>query len=174
MNRIETAGLNDVDGVRELNTLLKIPLSNIDVKDFYWNTDVYIESAITENRCFVIKDDSMIMGAMIIESRNPDDQYPNPLMAIGTLSVRPEFRRNGIGIQLVAYAKKMAKKENKRLVVESFLEFRQLSFYKCLGFKEAPQKSYYGRPYHVLFIDCPTQMIPMPFDKIEKNRAVQY
>jgi len=158
MNRIETASLNDIDGVRELNTLLKIPLNNIGVKDFYWNTNSYIEAAITENRCFVIKHDfmimgAMIMGAMIMESRNPDNQHPNPSMAIGTLSVRPGFRRNGIGIQLVGHAKAMARNDNKRLVVESFFEFRQLSFYKRLGFKEAPQKSYYGHPYHVLFLD---------------------
>jgi ribosomal protein S18 acetylase RimI-like enzyme len=153
MNRVETASLNDIDGVRELNTLLKIPLNNIGVKDFYWNTNPYIEAAITENRCFVIKYDSMIMGAMIMESRHPDNQYPNSSLAIGTLSVRPGFRRNGIGIKLVDYAKAMVRKENKRLIVESFLEFRQLSFYKRLGFKEAHPKAYHGHPYHVLFID---------------------
>jgi GNAT superfamily N-acetyltransferase len=159
MNRVETACLNDIDRVRELNTLLKI----VHVKDFYWNTNPYIEEAITESRCFVIKGDSMIMGAMIMgamimgamimESRNPDNQCSSPSLAIGTLSVRPAFRRNGIGIQLVDHAKSMARNENKCLIVESFLEFRQLSFYKRLGFKETPQKDYHGKPYHVLFID---------------------
>ena len=154
MKKVETADLNAIDGVGELNTLLKIPLNNIGVKDFYWNTNLYIEAAITENRCFIIKKDSMIMGAMIMESRNPPDhQNPNPSLAIGTLSVRPKFRRNGIGILLVNHAKEMAQKENKRLVVESFLEFRQLSFYKRLGFKEGLSKEYHGKPYHFLFID---------------------
>jgi ribosomal protein S18 acetylase RimI-like enzyme len=153
MKRIDVAVLSDLGCVRELNTLLKISLNNIDMKEFYWNTNPYIEAAIKENRCFAIKNDSMIMGAMIMESRNPDHQNSDTFLAIGTLSVRPGFRRNGIGIQLVDHAKAKAQKDNKRLVVESFLEFRQLSFYKRLGFKEALQRSYYGHPYHVLFLD---------------------
>lgn len=152
MNRLEKAGLEDLNEIRELNSLLKAQLNNIGVKEFYWNKNPYIETAITEDRCFVIKDDSMVMGAMIMESRNPDNQYPHPSLAIGTLSVRPEFKRNGIGKQLVSHAKTLARQEKKRLVVESFLEFRQLSFYKRLGFKEGPRKAYHGKPYHVLFI----------------------
>lgn len=184
MNRIETACLKDLSSVRGLNTLLKI----IDVADFYWNTDTYIRAAITEKRCFVVKDASkdfqiinfarpegedntvrisptdnaaqinypevcMIRGAMIMEYRDPEKQYPKPSLAIGTLSVRPEFRRNGIGIQLVEYAKAMARQKKKRLYVESFLEFRQLSFYKRLGFQETLRKIYQGKTYHVLFVD---------------------
>ena len=156
MNIIETACPLDLTGVGDLNTLLKIQLKNIVSGDFYWNTDLYIAAAIFENRCFVIKDCGIINGAMIMENREPDAQYPRPLLAVGTLSVRPGFRRNGLGAQLVSYAKAIAKKENKRLVVESFLEFRQLSFYKRLGFKDGPQKEYYGKPYHDLFIDPPS------------------
>ena len=149
MKNIESASLSELKGVRELNTLLKI----VDVKDFYWDTDAYIESAISENRCFIIKSDSMIIAAMIMEFRNPEKEYPGKHLAIGTLSVQPQYRKNGIGIQLVGYAKEMAAKEQKRLVVESFLEFRQLSFYKRLGFSEAPRKSYQGCPYHVLSVE---------------------
>jgi len=162
MGRVETGCVNDIDGIRELNTLLKIPLKNMDENDFYWNTDSYIEPAITENRCFIIKDDSMVIGAMIMESRNPDNQYTMPSMVIGTLSVRPGFRRNGLGIQLVSHAKSMARKEKKRLYVESFLEFRQLCFYKRLGLTEAPKKVYHGSPYHVLFIDPVTASPSIP------------
>ena len=153
MKDIENARTEDLMGVRELNTLLKIRLKNMDARNFYWNTDAYIGTAIGEKRCFILKNDSMIMGAMIMECRVPDEQYPKPSMAIGTLSVHPEFRKNGLGIQLVSYAKAVARKEKKRLYVESFLEFRQLGFYKRLGFKEGPRKEYYERPYHVLFVD---------------------
>ena len=153
MNRIGNVCLQDLSGVRELNTLLKIPLKNMDAGNFYWDTVPYIEAAIKQNRCFVIKDGASIKAAMIMEFRNPDKQYPLQSLAIGTLSVHSEFRRNGLGVQFVEYAKAIAQKENQRLYVESFLEFRQLSFYKRLGFTEAPRKAYYGRPYHVLFID---------------------
>ena len=155
MTKIEKACLKDLGGVKKLNTLLKIQLKNpgknIDVKDFYWNTGSYIKAAISGNRCFVIKDNAMIKGAMIMEHRFSDDQYPHASLAIGTLSVHPKFRKNGLGVQLVEYAKAIAKK--KRLYVESFLEFRQLSFYKRLGFNEGPRKEYYDKPYHVLFIN---------------------
>jgi len=163
MNRIENACLQDLSGVRELNTLLKILLKNIDVKDFYWNTDSYIKAAIVENRCFVIKNGITIKSAMILEFRDPDKQYPLPSLAIGTLSVCPGFRRNGLGVQLAEHAKAIAQKENQRLYVESFLEFRQLSFYKRLGFTEAPRKAYHGRPYYVLFIDPPKINEPSVF-----------
>ncbi len=146
---IQIAGLIDQSSIRELNSLLNV----IAVKDFYWHKAPYIRAAITEKRCFVIKNDSMIMGAMIMEFRVPDEQYPRPSLAIGTLSVRPGFRRNGLGILLVSHARAMAGQEKKRLYVESFLEFRQLSFYQRLGFKEGSQKEYHGKPYHVLFID---------------------
>ncbi|MBC2716719.1 MAG: GNAT family N-acetyltransferase [Desulfobacteraceae bacterium] len=142
---IECARLNDLTGVRELNTLLKIqlknPVKNMGVKDFYWNTDPYIRAAITEKRCFIIKDGAITMAAMIMEHRNPENQYPYQSLAVGTLSVHPEFRRNGLGIQLVSHAKAMARKEKKRLYVESFIEFRQLSFYKRLGFTGYPLRS---------------------------------
>lgn len=150
---IEKGCLNDLIGVRELNTLLKIQLKNIDTSYFYWDTNPYIEASIIENRCFVIKNDSMIMGAMIMEFRVPDHQNPNPSIAIGTLSVHPKFRRNGHGILLVSHAIAMARQEEKRLYVESFFEFRQLSFYKRFGFKEGPNKEYHGNSYYVLFID---------------------
>ena len=66
MNRIETACLNDID-----------------VKDFYWNADAYIESAINEHRCFVIKDNSMIMGAMIMEFYLPNSSLTaNPIFSM--------------------------------------------------------------------------------------------
>ncbi len=153
---IKTACFNDLNGVRELNTLLKNPLKKMDARDFYWDKQPYIAVAISENRCFVIKDGETVNAAMIMAHRKPDEQYAYASLAIGTLSVCPEFRKTGLGIQFVEYAKAMARQERKRLYVESFFEFRQLSFYKRLEFKEAPRKEYHGTPYYVLFIDSPS------------------
>ena len=149
MDLIVRAHMNDLNAVRELNSLLKI----VEVKDFYWDTHRYVRSAILEARCFVMKNEELIKGAMILENRSPHTGHKAESLAVGTLAIHPEFRRKGIGIRLVELAKVLASRQNKRLYADSFLEFGQQGFYKHLGFKQGVQETYNGRPYHVFFLD---------------------
>ncbi|MBW2285144.1 MAG: GNAT family N-acetyltransferase, partial [Deltaproteobacteria bacterium] len=124
----------------------------IDVEGFYWDTAPYIETAIREGRCFVIRPDRAIRGCMIIEKRPPDKNFGKDHLAIGSLSVHPDFRNGNMGALLVGFAKAMAREEKKRLYVESFYEFRKTAFYKARGFTETTSKAYNGKPYHVLYV----------------------
>ena len=149
METLKTAQLDDLDAVRDLNFLLRLD----PVTDFYWDGIPYVTSAILEGRCYVIKDHDIVQGAMIIENRDPDSDYPRASLAIGTLAVAPGARKKGFGSRLVEFAKALAFRQNKRLFVESFFNYRKLDFYTRLGFARAPFKKYNGLPYHVFFMD---------------------
>jgi len=150
MATLEKAQIDDLDAVMNLNSLLRLKHIN----DFYWDGAVYIKSAIHENRCYVIRDSgTTVKGAMVIEDREPDSDYREESLAIGTLAVHPDARKKGFGTKLVEFARDLAFKQNKRLFVESFFEYRKLNFYTNLGFAKEPFKKYTERPYHVFFID---------------------
>ncbi|MDY6932803.1 MAG: GNAT family N-acetyltransferase [Spirochaetota bacterium] len=147
MNHIKKATIKDFTTVKELNTHLKI-----DIKNFYWNSDHYIKSAINEQRCYVIKVKSVIKGAVVLEDGKSENNSKRCLK-IGTIVVAPKFRREGLGTRLVEFVKRIAYKDNKRLRVESFYEYGRLHFYKELGFKEDIPGMYEGKPYYVLFFN---------------------
>ncbi|MBW2593629.1 MAG: GNAT family N-acetyltransferase, partial [Deltaproteobacteria bacterium] len=146
---LEKAQLDDLDSVRNLNSLLRLK----HIEDFYWDGAIYVKSAILEKRCYVIRDSGAVKGAMIIENRKPCSDYPADSLAIGTIAVHPGARKKGFGIKLVEFAKDLAFTLGKRLFVESFFEYRKLNFYTRLGFAKGLFKKYNGRPYHVFFLD---------------------
>ena len=123
MDQVKKAIQKDLVSVRKLNASLRLS----EVTNFYWDTEAYIRSAIAEERCFIVGDDPMIKGAMIIEKRDPDGKYDQDSLAVGTLVVHPAFRDEGIGARLVEAAKELAVKYNKRLYVESFYDYGQLN-----------------------------------------------
>lgn len=169
MCNVEKAARKDFDQVKALNSLLRI-----DVDDFYWDSDGYIASALTEGRCYVAKEKGFVKGAMIIERRIPDETYSSSSLAIGILSVTPEDREKGFGTRLVEIAKALAFKENKRLFVECFCDYKNLDYYKKIGFSEDTTKEYNGRFYHVLFLD-PRNIPAFPDTKrIEIGDALEY
>lgn len=148
MKDIQQAALDDFAAIRGLFSLLRTG-----VKDFYWDSDKYIRAAIQEKRCFAVKDGHVVKAALIIEERTTETNYPHKCLAIGAISVRPACKKEGAGTDLVEFAKKTAFESRKRLYVESFFEYKRLSFYKKLGFKEGRPKDYQGKPYHVMFLD---------------------
>ena len=148
IDEIEAATLDDLRSIKEINSFLRL-----DIQDFYWDGIPYIASAIREGRCFVIRGDGLVKGCMIMEVRHPGQGYVEDSLAIGTLSVRPRFRNENLGVMFVGYARELARRENKRLYVESFYEFEKLAFYKALGFVESSPATYRSMPYHVLYVD---------------------
>ncbi len=107
---------------------------------------------------------------MIVENRDPDKRYPRASLSVGIIAVHPEFRRKGLGVQLIEFAKKMAFKCRKRLYVESFFEYKKLHFYEKLGFTKDAPKRYGGKPYHVFFLD-PS---PVNLDGLVKSPKVRH
>ena len=149
MDDIEKAFLKDLPDAKKLNALLRLS----DVKEFYWDTENYVRSAILEERCVVIKNSADLKGIMIMENRGPQRGYAHPSLAIGSLAVHPKYRDEGIGIKLVGYAKELAFNKNFRLYAESFFEYKIIDFYRRLGFDTGAPRLYNGKPYHVFFFD---------------------
>ena len=161
MDDIEKALLKDLPDAKKLNTLLRLS----DVKEFYWDTENYVRSAILEERCVVIKNRSDLKGIMIMENRAPQRDYAYPSLAIGSLAVHPKYRNEGLGIKLVEYAKELAFNKNIRLYAESFFEYNKINFYQRLGFTMGAPRLYNEKPYHVFFLD-PRNIPPFPKSKI--------
>jgi len=161
MDHIEKALLKDLPAAKKLNALLRLN----DVKEFYWDTENYVRSAILEGRCMVIKNRSGLKAIMIMENRTPERGYAHPSLAIGSLATHLKYRDEGLGIKLVEYAKELASNKNLRLYAESFFEYRKINFYQRLGFNRGASQLYNGKPYHVFFLD-PRNIPPFPKSKI--------
>ncbi|MCJ7773086.1 MAG: GNAT family N-acetyltransferase [Desulfobacterales bacterium] len=169
MTNVEKASLHDFDQVKALNALLRI-----DVKDFYWDSDDYITSALKEERCYVVKDDGKVKGSLIIERRVSDGEYDQDSLAIGIVTVTSGYQKKGFGTNLIEAAKAFAFREKKRLYVESFYEYKKLDYYKKLGFKEDRSKNYHQKPYHVLYLD-PENIPEFPgMKRIDIGDRLQY
>jgi len=94
-------------------------------KDYY-----YIESNIIKNRCFIIKENNKIIGAMCIKPMRINCE-------IETLAIDKNNRGNGAGRKLVDYAIKFCKLNNfKNLRVYSHKKLKVKDFYLKCGFKE--------------------------------------
>ena len=170
MDDIEKALLKDLPDAKKLNALLRLS----DVKKFYWDTDDYIRSAILEERCVVIKDQSALKGIMIMECRDPQSGFAHSSLAIGSLAVHPKYRNEGLGIKLVEYAKQVAFRKKLRLYAESFFEYKKINFYQRLGFKRGASLLYNGKPYHLFFLD-PRNIPPFPKSKtIQISDRLEY
>ncbi|MBW1681162.1 MAG: GNAT family N-acetyltransferase [Deltaproteobacteria bacterium] len=148
-DRVLTATEADYEAVRTTNSLLRLP----DVPGFYWDTESYIREAIREERCMVVKNQTVLKGAMVLERRGPEAGYARESLAVGSLAVRPEYRKTGVGMMLVRYAVQRARQEGLRLYAESFFPYRKVDFYLGLGFRRGPQRYFHGVPYHVFFLD---------------------
>jgi len=163
MDDVEKALLKDFPDAKELNAQLRLS----DVKEFYWDSDKYIRSAILEERCVVIRDSSALKGVMIMEHRDPHGGYAHSSLAIGSLAVHPKYRNEGLGIKLVEYAKELGFNKNLRLYSESFSEYKKINFYQRLGFKRGASRLYNGKPYHVFFFD------PRNIPAFPKSKTIQ-
>ena len=147
-SRVRQAGASDLEAVRKLNALLRTG-----VRDFYWDSDRYLQSSIARGSCFVARENGEVRAALIVESKDPEVRREQEHLVVETLVVDPRFRGRGIGTELVELAKQLAFEQNRRLYVESFYEYGKPSYYRNIGFALDEPDQYRGRPYHVLHFD---------------------
>ena len=111
--------LADIEELEEINELAK-QVHKIHVK---WRPDIYkdvekvidksfFEKLITDKQIYVAKLDNKIVGYlmfMIKEQNNPVMNFKKYLI-IDTICVNENYRKKGIGTELLEYAKEIAKK----------------------------------------------------------------
>jgi ribosomal protein S18 acetylase RimI-like enzyme len=148
-NRVQKAALSDLEAVQRLNALLRTG-----VRDFYWDSEGYVRSAIAGGKCFLVKKGrGEVQGAMIIGDKDPDRARGQEHLVVETLVVEPGHRGTGIGTELVEFAKRLSFERDLRLYVESFYEYGKPEYYRNIGFKKDEPQAYRGRPYHVLHFE---------------------
>ncbi len=162
-SRVRQAKASDLEAVRRLNALLRTG-----VRDFYWDSDRYLRSAIARRSCYVAREDGEVQAALIVANQQPQGARQHEHLVIETLVVDPRFRGRGIGTELVELAKRLAFEGDRRLYVESFYEYGKPSYYRKIGFELDDPAQYRGRPYHVLHFDPR----PIPAFPIMKRIAI--
>jgi len=128
----------DLMAIKEVANLLYLDMPN-----FIWNTEGFINKQIAGGNYFVAEDKGKIVAG--ISFRNRKDR-----MYIESLVVAPDFQSNGVGKKLIEFAKNFAKgKGFKILRVCSFYEYKAVDFYVKQGFKKLKIPGIYnGHMYH--------------------------
>lgn len=138
---ITNAKSENLQAILELNRQF-----HLDIANFKWDTPEWINQEIKIGNYIVLKEQENVLGAMCLESR--DDG-----VHIETIAIKNELHRKGLGKRLIDYAVDRTKKEGQRkLMVESFLDYGLEGFYIKSGFlKSAIPRVYSGKKYNQYF-----------------------
>lgn len=135
---IREATLKDQERIRELTNLLYL-----EVPEFVWNTDEFIEKQITRGEYFIAEKEGTLAGIISFRVREG-------VMYIETLAVVKEFRSNNIGTELIEFAKEYTKQKGlNALRACAFYEYGNEGFYRKQGFLLLEKSgNYKGRKFH--------------------------
>ena len=139
---ITNAKSENLEEIVELNKQFHLNIAN-----FKWDTHEWINSEIMMGNYFILREADKVLGAICLESK--DDG-----VHIETIAVKNELHRKGLGKKLISYAVDRAKKEGQRkLMVESFLDYGLEGFYTKSGFlKSVLPRAYSGKKYNQYFM----------------------
>jgi ribosomal protein S18 acetylase RimI-like enzyme len=120
---------------------------HLDIPNFKWDTPMWINEELQKGNYFILGEKEQVFGAICLESR--DDG-----VHIETIAVRSELHRKGLGKKMICYAIDRTKKEGQRkLIVESFLDYGLEGFYLKSGFlKSVLPRVYSGKKYNQYFM----------------------
>lgn len=137
-NLVRVATLDDRKAIIDIANLLYL-----DIPDFVWNKDSYVEHQIKNGEYFLIEHEGHVAGIMSMRERNHK-------MHIETLVVKTEFQRHGFGTQFIEFAKQFSKERGfGTLHAYSFNEYNMVDFYLKKGFTKLEHTgSYNGHPYY--------------------------
>lgn len=139
---IKSAKLNDLEAIVELNKQF-----HLDIPNFKWDTPQWTSQEIKRGNYFVLSEENETLGAICLRTKDEG-------MCIETLAVKSGLHKRGFGKALVEYAKTYAKKQGQRkLIVESFLDYGLENFYTGRGFlKSVTPYEYAGKKYNRYFM----------------------
>ncbi len=136
----------DLTAIVELNEQF-----HLDIPNFKWDQASWISQEIKKGTFFVLKDESLIIGAICLKPGKDE-------LTIETIAIRKDFQGLSHGKTLVLFARDEAKRQRKsRLTVETFCSYNLGEFYKKCGFKvdDPPLGKFEDQPYTRFFMDFP-------------------
>lgn len=120
---IRRAELKDKKDILEITNLLYL-----NVPDFVWNTDEFVERQIKGQGYYVVEKQGRIAGIVSFRERNNR-------MHIETLAVANDYQSEGVGAKLIDFAKEFTREKGlATLRVYSFYEYKTVDFYLRQGF----------------------------------------
>ena len=103
-------------------------LLHLDIPDFVWSKDEHVTKQIKRGEYFLIEREKRIVG--IISLRQRKDK-----MHIETIAVRNGSQSEGVGTELIEFAKDFAKKKGLNILrAYSFYKYKSVDFYLNRGF----------------------------------------
>jgi len=129
---LRQAELNDKKEVLDIVNGL-----SLNIPDFVWHQDEFVERQIQNKEYFVIEDGGKLMGALSLRQRANK-------ITIETLVVKKEFQGRGFGTKFIEFAKAFTQERGlATLHAYSFCQYQSADFYIKKGFKVLPYFGYY-------------------------------
>lgn len=139
--QITKANINDLEAIVALNKLF-----HLDFPEFKWDTPEWVRKEIEDNNYYVARDKSVV-ASLCLKMKDKEAH-------IETIAVQQGMQGNGLGRELIEFAKVQSKQEGKsKLSVESFCDYGLVKFYEKCGFTKSPKLgNYKGHPYYTFSI----------------------
>ncbi len=121
--KLREAELKDKKDILEITNLLYL-----DIPDFIWNKDEFIERQIKNGKYFLLEKEERITGIVSLRQRENK-------IHIETIAVRNGSQSEGIGTELIEFAKDFTKKKGFNILrAYSFYKYKSVDFYLNRGF----------------------------------------
>ena len=143
---LRKAEFKDKKSILEVTNLLYL-----DIPDFVWNKKGFIERQIENGEYFLLERKGRIVGIISLRQRGNK-------MHIETIAVRNGSRQEGIGTELIEFAKDFTKKKGLNILrAYSFYEYKSVDFYLKRGFNLlAKPGTYNNHKYYRFEMDIKT------------------
>jgi len=129
---LRRAELKDKEEVLEIARLL-----HLDIPDFVWDADEFVEKQIKKGEYFLVEKGKRIVGIISLRKRQNK-------MHIETIAVKNGSQAEGIGTKLINFAKEFTKKKGLNILrAYSFYEYQSVDFYLKRGFNLLPRPGKY-------------------------------
>jgi len=135
---IRKAELKDKKNILEITDLLYFNIPN-----FIWNTEEFVDRQIKNGEYFLIETEEKIIGVISFRQRKNK-------IYIETLATANDSQSNGVGTQLIRFAKGFTKEKGFSVLCAcSFYEYKTVDFYLKQGFSLLEKPGIYnGHKYY--------------------------
>lgn len=137
---IRKAEPKDKKDILEITNLL-----DFNIPDFVWNTDEFVDRQIKNGEYFLAETEEKTIGIISFRQRK------NKLY-IETLAIINGYQSNGVGTQLIEFAKKLTEEKGLNILCAcSFYEYKIVDFYLKQGFSLLEKPGIYNNHKYYRF-----------------------
>lgn len=137
---LRKAELKHKKDILEITNLL-----NLDIPNFIWNTEEFVGRQIRNGEFFLAEMEGKIVG-IISFRRRKNKNY------IETLAITNDHQSEGVGKQLIEFAKKFTKERGLNVLRTcSFYEYKTVDFYLKQGFSLLEKPGIYNNHKYYRF-----------------------